>query len=123
MHVVVSTINTARWGAAKLIHALNPADRLCLRTLIYVGAKAGRLSTISEIAESFDVSKTHLMKVVSKLGQQGYIGTARSRCGGIRLRRPPAQIAVGAIIRETEEALAVMDDARQGIARFTKRSG
>jgi Rrf2 family nitric oxide-sensitive transcriptional repressor len=42
-----------------------------LRTLIYVGAKGGRLATIAEIAESFDISKTHLMKVVSRLGQQG----------------------------------------------------
>jgi hypothetical protein len=40
-----------------------------------------------------------------------------------RLGRPPAQITVGTIIRETEEDLAVMDDARQGIGRFTKRSG
>ena len=38
-----------------------------LRTLIYVGAKGGRLSTIAEVAESFDISKTHLMKVVNRV--------------------------------------------------------
>ena len=79
-----------------------------LRTLIYVGAKGGRLSTIAEIAESFDVSKTHLMKVVNRLGQQGYIETVRGKGGGIRLGRPPAEIRVGAVVRETEEDLAVM---------------
>ena len=79
-----------------------------LRTLIYVGAKGDRLSTIAEIAESFGVSKTHLMKVVNKLGQQGYIDTVRGKGGGIRLRRPPAEIRVGAVVRETEEDLAVM---------------
>jgi Rrf2 family transcriptional regulator, nitric oxide-sensitive transcriptional repressor len=79
-----------------------------LRTLIYVGAKDGRLSTIAEIAKNFDVSKTHLMKVVSKLGQQGYIETVRGKGGGIRLGRLPAQIRVGAVVRETEEDLAVM---------------
>ena len=42
-----------------------------LRTLIYVGAKGGRRSTISEIAEGFDISKTHLMKVVTGLGNKG----------------------------------------------------
>ena len=77
-------------------------------TLIYVGAKGGELSTIAEIAESFGVSKTHLMKVVNKLGQQGYIDTVRGKGGGIRLRLPPAEIRVGTVVRETEEDLAVM---------------
>lgn len=79
-----------------------------LRTLIYVGAKGEALSTIAEIAESFAISKTHLMKVVNKLGQQGYIDTVRGKGGGIRLRRPPAEIRVGTVVRETEEDLAVM---------------
>jgi Rrf2 family nitric oxide-sensitive transcriptional repressor len=79
-----------------------------LRTMIYVGANKGQLSTISEIAESFDISKPHLMKVVNKLGQQGYLETIRGKGGGIRLGRPPEQITVGAIVRQTEEDLAVM---------------
>jgi Rrf2 family nitric oxide-sensitive transcriptional repressor len=73
-----------------------------------VGAKADRLSTIGEIAQSFDISNTHLMKVVNKLGQQGYIDTVRGKGGGIRLGRAPAQIRVGAVVRDTEEELAVM---------------
>ena len=78
-----------------------------LRTLIYVGAKGGR-STIAEIAESFDVSKTHLMKVVNQLAQQGYIESIRGKGGGITLGRLPGQIRIGAVVRETEEDLAVM---------------
>jgi Rrf2 family nitric oxide-sensitive transcriptional repressor len=79
-----------------------------LRTLIYLGAKGDSLSTIAEIAESFDISRPHLMKVVNRLGAQGYIDTIRGRRGGIKLARPPAQICVGAVIRDTEEDLAVM---------------
>jgi Rrf2 family nitric oxide-sensitive transcriptional repressor len=79
-----------------------------LRTLIFVGAKGGRLATIAEIAESFDISKAHLMKVVNRLGQQGYLDTVRGKGGGMRLARSPAEIRVGAIVRETEEDLAVM---------------
>ncbi len=79
-----------------------------LRTLIYAGAKGDRLSTIAEIANNFGVSKTHLMKVVNRLEQQGYIDTVRGKGGGVRLRRPPAEIRVGAVVRDTEEDLAVM---------------
>ncbi len=79
-----------------------------LRTLIFVGAKRGGLATIAEIAESFDISKLHLMKVVNKLGRQGYLDTVRGKGGGIRLARTPAEIRVGGIVRETEEDLAVM---------------
>ena len=78
-----------------------------LRTLIYLGAKGG-CSTIAEIAKSFDVSKSHLMKVVNRLGRQGYIETIRGKGGGIKLGRSPAHIRIGAIVRETEEDLAVM---------------
>ena len=79
-----------------------------LRTLIFVGAKGGKLATIAEIAEGFDVSKAHLMKVVHRLGQQGYLDTVRGKGGGIKLARSPAEIRVGAVVRETEEDLAVM---------------
>ena len=90
-----------------------------LRTLIYVGAKGEQLSTIAEIAESFGISKTHLMKVVNKLGQQGYIDTVRGKGGGVRLRRPPAEIRVGTVVRETEEDLAVMGClAQSGFCRI-----
>jgi Rrf2 family nitric oxide-sensitive transcriptional repressor len=87
---------------------LNLWTDYALRTLIFVGAKGGRLATIAEIAESFDISKAHLMKVVNKLGQQGYLDTARGKGGGIKLARSPEEICVGAIVRETEEDLAVV---------------
>lgn len=78
-----------------------------LRTLIFVGAKGG-LATITEIAASFDISKTHLMKVVNRLGQHGYLATVRGKGGGLRLARPPAEIRVGKVVRDTEDELAVM---------------
>ena len=50
-----------------------------LRVLIHVAIADGRLTTINDIAESFDISKQHLMKVVNDLSQKGYLDTLRGR--------------------------------------------
>ena len=39
-----------------------------LRILIQVGLNEGKLTTINNIAQSFEISKHHLMKVVNDLG-------------------------------------------------------
>jgi Rrf2 family transcriptional regulator, nitric oxide-sensitive transcriptional repressor len=79
-----------------------------LRVLIHVGLNDGKLTTINEIAQSFGISKPHLMKVVNFLGQKGYLDTVRGRNGGIRLMREPHHINVGQVVRDTEETLAVI---------------
>ena len=60
-----------------------------LRVLIQVGLNDGKLTTIKDIARSFDISKAHLMKVVNDLSQMGYLDTVRGRGGGIRLMHEP----------------------------------
>jgi Rrf2 family nitric oxide-sensitive transcriptional repressor len=79
-----------------------------LRVLIHVAIADGRLITISDIAERFDISKQHLMKVVSHLSQKGYLDTVRGHGGGIRLGRPPRDINIGQVVRETEDKLDVI---------------
>jgi Rrf2 family transcriptional regulator, nitric oxide-sensitive transcriptional repressor len=94
-----------------------------LRVLIYVGIKGGALSTIPEIAAGFGISRGHLMKVVHRLGQLGYLQTIRGKGGGIRLAREPAQISVGAVIRDIEDGLAVLEclQERPGYCRIERR--
>jgi Rrf2 family transcriptional regulator, nitric oxide-sensitive transcriptional repressor len=79
-----------------------------LRVLIHVGIADGKLVTIRDIAESFDISKQHLMKVVNDLSQKGYLDTVRGRGGGIRLRGPPRDINIGQVVRDTEDNLDVI---------------
>ncbi len=79
-----------------------------LRVLIHVGLKDGALTTINDIAKTFDISKHHLMKVVNDLSQKGYLDTVRGRNGGIRLKRKPRDINIGRVVRDTEDRLDVI---------------
>jgi Rrf2 family transcriptional regulator, nitric oxide-sensitive transcriptional repressor len=79
-----------------------------LRVLMQVGINDDRMTTISEIAASFGISKNHLMKVVNDLGRRGYLKTLRGRNGGIRLMREPSEINIGRLVRETEDEFYVL---------------
>jgi Rrf2 family nitric oxide-sensitive transcriptional repressor len=73
-----------------------------LRTLMYLGLHQGRSATIREIAVAYGISKNHLMKVVHQLGLAGLVETVRGRNGGIKLKKTPEEINLGAVIRATE---------------------
>ncbi|MDF3836552.1 Rrf2 family transcriptional regulator [Cupriavidus basilensis] len=73
-----------------------------LRTLIYVAVHPGELVTIQRVADAFGIPKNHLIKIVQKLGQAGFLHTVRGRAGGIELGRPAAGINVGEVIRTME---------------------
>jgi Rrf2 family transcriptional regulator, nitric oxide-sensitive transcriptional repressor len=92
-----------------------------LRTLIYLATKDRDLATIGEIAFSFDISKPHLMKVINRLSQQGYVDAVRGKGGGVRLARPAATISLGEVVRDNEETLAVMGCLEQtGFCRIER---
>ena len=79
-----------------------------LRVLMHVGLCGDKLTRINDIAQSFGISKAHLMKVVNDLGQNGYLETVRGRNGGIRLMREPRHINIGQVVRNTENQLGVI---------------
>jgi Rrf2 family transcriptional regulator, nitric oxide-sensitive transcriptional repressor len=83
-----------------------------LRVLLYVGLKKDALSTIPEIVSHFSLSKGHVMKVVHRLAQKGYLETVRGKKGGMRLARKPAEIGVGAVVRDMEAELGVLECLR-----------
>ena len=80
-----------------------------LRVLMYLGIQRGRLATINEIAQAYGVSENHLMKVVHHLGSHGYVETLRGKGGGMRLARPPGRINIGAVLRESEDSLTLVE--------------
>jgi Rrf2 family transcriptional regulator, nitric oxide-sensitive transcriptional repressor len=81
----------------------------CLRALMLVALKGDELATIDEIAERYDINRNHLVKVVFRLGQLGYLETIRGKGGGVRLARDPTRINIGTLVRQTEEDFGLVE--------------
>ncbi len=96
-----------------------------LRVLMYVAQGEGRPATIAEIARAHGISRAHLMKVVNRLAQRGYLTTQRGKGGGIALGRPAAGISVGQVVRDFE-TLPMVDclvPSRDGACRLVSCCG
>lgn len=77
------------------------------RVLIYLASiPEDRLSTVQEIAGQFDVSRSHIMKIVHKLAGAGLIHASRGQHGGIKLGQPKEAIDLRSVIELMEATLA-----------------
>lgn len=77
------------------------------RVLIYLASMPeDRLSTVQEIAGQFDVSRSHIMKIVHKLAGAGLIHASRGQNGGIKLGQPKESIDLRSVIELMEATLA-----------------
>lgn len=83
-----------------------------LRVLIYLGLRPDQRSTIREISEAYNISRNHLMKVVQQLVSLGYVDSVRGVGGGLNLALAPSEIAVGAVVRDMEPDLALVECMR-----------
>lgn len=81
----------------------------CLRALTFVALKGDEPTTIDEIAQRYGISRNHLVKVVFRLGQLGYLQTSRGKGGGIRLAGDPAKLSLGKLVRQTEQDCALVE--------------
>ena len=73
-----------------------------LRVLIYLAVQPGQRATIAQIAQAFDVSEHHLVKVVHFLGKQGWLANVRGKGGGLELGVLPDNLRVGRVVRAAE---------------------
>ena len=84
-----------------------------LRVLIYLGQNTDNRVTIHQISEAYDISKNHLMKVVSNLTRSKFVAAQRGPGGGIQLNRPPEEINLSEVISATEKDLRELDTSGQ----------
>lgn len=98
-----------------------------LRVLMYCAASQGRAEpiTITEIAESHGISRSHLTKIVQQLAAHGWLETTRGRGGGMRLLVPAADIGLGEVVRATETDFAMVEcfDVEQNACRLSQHCG
>lgn len=80
-----------------------------LRVLMFAHAAGDRLVTIEEMADAYDISRAHLMKVVNALTRAGYLTAVRGRYGGVRLAMPATDIVLGDVVRATEPDFALVE--------------
>jgi Rrf2 family nitric oxide-sensitive transcriptional repressor len=80
-----------------------------VRLLVYLSGHRDRLCTIAEIAQAYDISEPHLMKITHRLAQHGWIRTVRGKNGGMALAHEPEDIHLGDLIRDMENDLALVE--------------
>ena len=73
-----------------------------LRVLVYTAINDDTLVNIGTIAETYNISKSHLMKVVTSLVKGGFLVSVRGKGGGLRLADAPEKINIGAVVRHLE---------------------
>jgi Rrf2 family nitric oxide-sensitive transcriptional repressor len=72
------------------------------RVLIFLAQRRNGLSTVTEIADFYGISRNHLVKVIHNLASKGFIATTRGRHGGMTLSRAPEEINLGEVALQTE---------------------
>jgi len=84
-----------------------------IRVLIYLGLHPQRRCTIQEIAQSYRISRNHLMKVVQQLAASGFVVSARGAGGGLQLSRPAKSINLADVVVEMEPDFGLVECLRE----------
>lgn len=80
-----------------------------LRALMRLAGEPDRTFTTDEIAIEFGISRHHLIKIVRRLGEAGYVTTRRGAGGGFRLARSAEVITVGEVVRALEARFPLVE--------------
>jgi Rrf2 family transcriptional regulator, nitric oxide-sensitive transcriptional repressor len=79
-----------------------------LRVMLFLAVHPDGLSTIQDISDAYSISKNHLMKVVQRLAELGWIDTVRGRHGGLRLNERSLRLTIGEVVRAMESDFALV---------------
>lgn len=80
-----------------------------IRSLMYVAAHPERLCNVKEIAEYYGISRNHLVKVIHRLSQLGYINSSKGKGGGITLAGDPNKLRLGELVQQLEPNMDLVE--------------
>lgn len=80
-----------------------------LRSLMYLAAQEGELCSVREIAEHYGISRNHLVKVIHRLAQLGYVASSKGKGGGIRLACEPETLRIGDLVQALEPNMHLVE--------------
>lgn len=80
-----------------------------LRSLMYLTAQPDRLCSVREMAEHYAISRNHLVKVVHRLAQLGYVTSSKGKGGGIRLACKPQELRLGDLVLALEPNMHLVE--------------
>ncbi len=92
---------------------LNMASDFALRILMLL-AKSETPLTVDKISSELNLPKSHIMKIVAKLGNGSYVKTTRGRVGGVQIEKPLNKVKIGDVVRMMEADFAVVDCLKPG---------
>jgi Rrf2 family nitric oxide-sensitive transcriptional repressor len=76
---------------------------------MYMAAHPDRLCSVKEISEHYAISRNHLVKVVHRLSQLGYIISSKGKGGGIKLNGDPKKLRLGDLVRSLEPHMNMVE--------------
>jgi Rrf2 family nitric oxide-sensitive transcriptional repressor len=80
-----------------------------LRSLMYLAFQSDKLCTVKEISEYYDISHNHIVKVVHRLSQLGYITSSKGKGGGIKIAPHSFNLKIGDLIKELEPTMHLVE--------------
>lgn len=83
-----------------------------LRILVYLALNPDRRCRIREIAEAYGISRNHLMKVVQKLANSGFVEATRGAGGGLMLKKRPEAVNLAELVEAMEPDFGLVECLR-----------
>lgn len=80
-----------------------------LRSLMYLAEHPDRRCSVKEISDYYGVSRHHLVKVIYRLAQLGYVLSYKGKGGGIQLAHAANELLLGNLVKQLETNMALVE--------------